>query len=361
MNWEVDMRILVVNKHVEDEIGGSEIQCDIISKYLLKYGHLVTYIAVKSEHSCYRSPYDVIPLFKLTVKSFRNILEQVDPDLVYWRYNKKSLLTIAWLCRDYRCKFVFSITALDDIKKWSYYPQSFFAKLKQLITGRINYIGYRFVDGIVSLRKDFLPMLPNYTSVKKTIIYDCMEVGSIAEFRRDKPYVVWVASIKKIKNPEFYVRAAQRLIDLPIDFLMIGKITDESYRYLTNKDVLPPNLFYLGEMPPEAVNDILRGSLFLVHTCRPEGFGNNFIQAWLQGKPTVSLFFDPDGLIEGYRIGYCSRSLDRMCEQIRRLVEDNELRRDMGLRAKRMAREYFDPETNVKRFESFFEDLLSSR
>ena len=28
---------------------------------------------------------------------------------------------------------------------------------------------------------------------------------------------------------------------------------------------------------------LMRSSLFLVHTCSPKGFSNNFIQAWLRG------------------------------------------------------------------------------
>jgi glycosyltransferase involved in cell wall biosynthesis len=355
------MKIIIVNKHVEDEIGGSEIQCDIIARHLVSHGHLVTYVAVKSERHSYSSPYQVIPLSKFTRGSFRRVIEQTDPDLVYWRYNKKSLLTMATLCRGYRCKFVFSISALEDVQKWAYYPQSLFGKVKQMISGRINYMGYHFVDGIVSLRKDFLPLLPAYPGLKKTLIYDSMESGPVAGFRWEKPYVVWVASIKKIKNPELYVQAAERLSELPIDFLMIGQITDKSYYYLTDRDAVPTNLHYLGEKSPEAVNDILSRSLFLVHTCRPEGFGNNFIQAWLLEKPTISLFFDPDGLIESCRIGCLSRTLTRMCEQIQQLIEDPKERTDMGLRAGRIAREFFDPETNVKRYGAFFEEVLKGK
>ena len=355
------MKILVLNKHVEDQIGGSEIQCDLVSRYLLKHGHWITYVAVRSERSYYSSPYEVIPISKLTMSSFRRIIKQLDPDIVYWRYNKKSLLTSAIICKAYRCKFVFSIAALDDLKKWSYYPKKFFIRFKQMVTSRINYIGFHFVDGIISLRKDFLPMVPDYPKLKRTHVYNCMAVSSAVAFQWEKPFVVWVAAIKKIKNPELYVEAAERLRDLPIDFLMIGKITDKSYSYLTDRGSIPPNLHYLGEKTPEAVNGILRGSLFLVHTCRPEGFSNNFIQAWLQERPTVSLCYDPDGFIEEHRIGYFSRSLDMMCEQIRQLVEDAEQRRDMGLRARRVAREFFDPETNVRRFESFFEEVLKSQ
>jgi glycosyltransferase involved in cell wall biosynthesis len=355
------MKILVINKHIEDEIGGSEIQCDLISKYLLKYGHKITYLAVRSERKYYHSPYKVIPISRLTISSLKSIVEQIDPDVVYWRYNKKSLLTSAMICKFYRSKFIFSIAAFEDVKKWSYYPQPLFTKLTQMVSSRINYIGYRFVDGIVSLRNDFLPMLPDYPGLKRTLIYNSMELGSATPFQWGKPYVAWVASIKQIKNPEFFVKAAERLSDLPVDFLMVGKIAQKPYRYLMNKDMIPPNLHYLGEKTPEDVNGILQGSLFLVHTCRPEGFSNNFIQAWLRERPTVSLFFDPDGFMERHGIGYLSGSFDRMCEQIRGLVADADQRRDMGMRARRIAREFFDPETNVKHLASFFQEVQNSR
>jgi len=216
------------------------------------------------------------------------------------------------------------------------------------------------VDGVVSLREEFLDAVPyrGNGKMKETLIRDFMEAAVTREFHWERPYVVWVASIKQAKNPELYIEAARRLQHQPVDFLMAGKIEDRSYQYLEDRRQLPPNLHYLGLRPPEEINPILKGSLFLVHTCSPEGFSNNFIQAWLQEKPTVSLFFDPDGFIEQHRIGYYSRSMDAMCDHIIQLIADQDLRTQMGRRARILAEELFSPEQNVRQVERFFYEVV---
>jgi glycosyltransferase involved in cell wall biosynthesis len=366
------MKILIVNQHYEDVIGGSEIQCDLLAKYLSRFGHDVSYAAVKSKKNHYESPYPVIPVGKLHWFSLRKVLLTVSPDLVYWRFNKKSLLMAGLLCRFYKRKLVFSLSHINDVTPWAYKPHRldrqdilqklryFLQILEQQVTSRINYEGYRFVDGVVSLREEFLAAIPSWNGgkMKKALIRDFMESQVSREFHWERPYVVWVASIKQAKNPELFIEVARRLHQQPVDFLMVGKIEDPAYRYLEDCRQLPPNLHYLGLRPPEDINPILQSSLFLVHTCSPEGFSNNFIQAWLQGKPTVSLYFDPDGFIEKHQIGYWSRTLDAMCGHIVRLVQDQALRAEMGERARRLAGQMFLPENNVKQYEDFFEEIL---
>ena len=164
-----------------------------------------------------------------------------------------------------------------------------------------------------------------------------------------------------MKNPTLYIKAAEELRDEPVDFLMIGKIQDPSYHYMEEQDQLPQNLCYLGIRDLNEINSILRNSLFLVNTCDPEGFSNNLIQAWLQEKPTISLFFDPDGFIERNEVGYFSKSFDMMCKHIQLLVENPGLRNEMGRRAGRLARELFSPEKNTRKQEAFLKKVLNGR
>jgi len=355
------MRILIVNKHLEDEIGGSEVQCNIIARHLKAYGHEVIYGAVKSRRPSYNCSYEVVPLKKLNFRSLRRTILETRPDLVYWRYNKKSLLVAGILCKLYGLKMVFSISHINDTKKWSHKSVRLGERIQQLISGRINYLGYRFVDGVVSLRKDLAESVPSYRTIKKTVIYNSMTPELSGSFQWDRPYIFWVATIKKPKQPELFIKAAERLADKPFDFLMVGRIFDDSYSYIKEGTGLPANFHYLGMKTPNEVNTILRSSLFLVHTCHHEGFSNNFIQAWLQEKPTISLSFDPDGFIEGHGIGYCSGSFDRMCAQIVELFENEELRRQMGIRARDVAERLFRPDINVKAYEQFFKSILGTR
>ena len=365
------MKILIMNQHFSDYIGGSELQCDLIAKYLKKHGYNVIYGAINSKGNCYKAGYKVIPIKKLSFWSLRKIFKETKPGLVYWRYNKNYLLAAGILCNYYNIKLLFSISTFTDIKKWVLIKlpglkrqgiqrrlRSFVRLIKVLFSNRINYMGYHFVDGVVSLRENLLQNIPSVKNkLLKICIYNSMEIRISGEFQWNKPYVVWVANIKERKNPALYIKAAEKFIDKKVDFLMVGKIQDNSYSFINDKDNLPINFFYLGEKHLEEVNSIIKSSLFLVSTCDPEGFSNNFIQAWMLGKPTITLFFDPDGLIEKYNIGYFSRTFENMCIDISTLIEDEVLRSKMGSHARKIAVELFNPEKNIKKFIEFFEDV----
>ena len=68
------MKIAIVNQHPTDMLGGSEIQCDIIARTLVEFGHEVDYIAVGG-HDCdaYEVPYRVRPV----ARQAKAIAEQV--------------------------------------------------------------------------------------------------------------------------------------------------------------------------------------------------------------------------------------------------------------------------------------------
>jgi len=368
------MKILIMNQYFEDFMGGSELQCYMIARYLKKYGHEVIYGAINSKGNCYKTDYKIIPIKKLSFFSLRKIFKEVKPDLVYWRYNKSFLLAAGIICKYFNIKLVFSVSSIPDTRKWviiklpDIKKQGIKRRLKSLIrlfkvffSGYINYLGYHFVDGVISVRKGLLQNLPSRgKKFIKTCIYNSMEISPIEEFHWNKPYVIWVANVKKNKNPEFYIEAAKKFIDKKVDFIMVGKIQDSSYSFLNDKDNLPKNFFYLGAKQLEEVNSIIKGSLFLISTCDPEGFSNNLIQAWMLGKPTVTLFFDPDGLIEKYEIGYFSKTFINMCNDINTLIENKKIRLKIGNQAKKLASDLFDPEKNIRKYLKFFEDVFKN-
>ena len=204
------------------------------------------------------------------------------------------------ICRLYSIPLVFSISHLNDLKKWRWefnfsYERSaaknfksFISAILLLISHRINMLGYTMVNGVVSLREEFLSQIPNKHVRKVCIynsIYNTMEPTVDADFRWKRPYIVWVANIKKQKRPEIFIEIARRLLDQPVDFIMIGKIQDKSYTYINDYACLPKNLIYLGPKPPESVNSIIKNSLFLVHTCKPEGFRIILFKLGTRGSP----------------------------------------------------------------------------
>ncbi|MEK6477770.1 glycosyltransferase [Catalinimonas sp. 4WD22] len=305
------------------------------------------------------------------MKDVKNALEFVRPSIVYWRYNKKNLLLSAFYCKLYGAKVVFSISSFGDTQRFIWTGSRPFENLRNNfsksnsllrkvyslrfirdpIKSYFNFLGFYFVDGIVGIQKKLTGIAP----VKKQIaIYNSMVPNFGEGYAHNKPYVVWVANIKSRKNPEAYISLAQQLQDEHIDFFMIGEIQQETYKEVLQKDNLPENLIFLGPKSIAEVDNILKSSLFLVHTCDPEGFGNNFIQAWFQSKPTITLYFDPDDIIKTYHLGYHSGSILQMVKDAKELIQRPELRNEIGERAKEFAVKNFTLEQNAHKFESFF-------
>ena len=107
------------------------------------------------------------------------------------------------------------------------------------------------------------------------------------------------------------------------------------------------------------MNGILEQSLFLVHTCKPEGFGNNFIQAWFQRKPTITYEFDPASYIEDNQLGGCAHNdWGRFVELTRGLIADPALRKAAGERGYIFADQNFTIDKTVQEIEDFMKELI---
>ena len=102
------------------------------------------------------------------------------------------------------------------------------------------------------------------------------------------------------------------------------------------------------------MNGILQRCLFLAHTCSPEGLPNIFLQAWMQGKPTLSLFYDPDRMIQKNQLGSLSGNFEQFVQDARNLLENQTLREEMGHRAKLFAEAHFNLSRNARHVEDFF-------
>lgn len=137
------------------------------------------------------------------------------------------------------------------------------------------------------------------------------------------PYFAWVANMKALNRPKVCVDLSRIFESHGIDVLMVGKIQQSRYQWLRQPDLLPANMHYLVQRTLEQVNGILAGVRALVHSSIQEGLSRNFIQAWLQCKPTISLGFDPGRLITRREFGYVANgNKGNFYHDIIRVVED---------------------------------------
>ncbi|MEX1013850.1 MAG: glycosyltransferase family 4 protein [Candidatus Paceibacterota bacterium] len=358
------MKILIINQHKDDFLGGSELQCDIIANYLTKFGHEVIYGAVNARKEKYDTIYQVYPLNHFNIFTLFSFFRRNNPDVIYWRFDRNKFLLSVLIAKILNIKFVFSVAHIDNLK---IYPikqiesdlhnklRSIASNIKRFF-GIINYLGFYFVDGIIVNNADWLESIPSFID-KRITIRNSMSLTLSKEFQWERPFVLWVANIKKAKNPEDYIRLTDKLKDFNVDLLMVGKIQGREYNKILTKDNLPDNFYYLGPKTFPEVNSILKESLFLVHTCSPEGFPNIFIQAWLLGKPTITLYFDPENIIEREGLGLYSGEFNNFVEDTKRLLKNKKKRHEMGEKAREFSRQNFRPETNIKQLETFLKNI----
>lgn len=363
------MRILIVNQHVTDVVGGSETQCHRIASQLTAMGHDVIYGVSHPRKRVYDVPYSVRLITQPFVKTFREALREVQPDVVYWRFNKKYLLRSVLEARRAGVKFVFAISHINDMRAFVAKPfhagQEPLLKILQrssrfaadVAFSAINSLAINWADGIVFQHTG---QIPRKFGQQHVVIYNSApRIDSYPS--NDAPsYVLWVANVKRSKNPETVIRLARDLLDTAVEFRMVGEIQEANYHRLLNPAALPPNLRYMGYQNQDSVHALITGALFIVHTCDEEGFPNIFIQSWLQSKAVVSLHFDPGGTLKNHRIGFCSGSYEAFRRDVSLLISDEVIRGGMGARGLQFALENCNPEKNVQALESFLETVISS-
>lgn len=359
------MRILILAQHLGRALGGIEIQCDLLARELSALGHHVHYGAAHGVDARIAAmPYTLADWKPGDVRSLRELLLAAAPDVVYLRHNKSALRTTARVVHAAGVPLVYAVSSLQDVEAWSWHrkhaawtPRRLASIAWQRLRSRWNWGGLRWVDAAVCLNALYTARLP---VLRRVYIPDAMD-DSVVPFEWPRRYVAWVAQIKDYKNPGDYVELARRCADLDLDFLMIGGLVSRRYAWIADASRTPDNFHYLGSRTPTEVNGVLAGAQALVHTCDPEGFGNNFIQAWQQGTPTLSLRFDPGGIIEHEALGAVPGTIEGLEHALRALLAEPQQRDAIARRARRYAREHHDPRRNAETLANFLGDVVRQR
>lgn len=348
------MKITIVNRHRQDALGGSEVQCDFIANELMKRGYDVSYVVPGGEKKNYETAYTT----KACKKETDDLISKIDssnPDIVYWRYHKNHLYDTLKFLHAKGVKIIFAVSSEYDVHRFLYKKnETVRGNVRRFLRDFFAFRGFRFVDAVVVNNKDHLDKLPVR---KQKYIPNGMSTERIP-FRWEKPYCAWIANIKAIKRPELYIKLAKEFEARGIDFIMVGDVQEDGYSWIRTTNDVPSNLHYLGPKSLEEVNGILNGSLIHVHTCLAEGFPNVFIQAWHQGKPSVSYGFDPADYIKNNKLGYCSEEdWNLFVKNVSELITDKQLRDEMGDNAQKFAQKMFQVEKSVNMLEEVFESV----
>lgn len=118
-----------------------------------------------------------------------------------------------------------------------------------------------------------------------------------------------------------------------------------------------------GMVPPTRVPELAGAMDILVHPSRREGLARALPQGQLAGCPVIAYDIDGnrEGLIDG-ETGYVVAPFDQdqLIACLKRLIEDETLRRDMGRRGRAFALARFDTRVMVDALERVYADAVTS-
>lgn len=173
--------------------------------------------------------------------------------------------------------------------------------------------------------------------------------------------VVWLATYKPSKRPEWFTELARRLPDRR--FVMCGVIpippdTRDAWEAARRCAEACPNLEVRGYLDHDRVGELFRAAALFVHTSPVEGFPNTVLEAWAHGVPSVTAV-DPDGVVAREGLGEAVDSLPAMESAVRRLLADPARRATAGARARAYAERHHSPAAVLDRLASLFDRVVA--
>ena len=174
---------------------------------------------------------------------------------------------------------------------------------------------------------------------ESTVIMNSVNIPPEALDSGNSSDVVWLATYKPGKRPDWFTRFAERHPRLHCR--MAGVVptepsSDGEWLKARAAAARCANLEVHPTIAHERIGEFLEGAAVFAHSSPSEGFPNTFLEAWSRGLPVVTCF-DPDGIIERERLGACRRTYEEWEKEVERFAGDSRLRGETGARARAYA------------------------
>jgi glycosyltransferase involved in cell wall biosynthesis len=183
----------------------------------------------------------------------------------------------------------------------------------------------------------------------------------LSEEKPDKssiaPIVLWVSSMQKLKRPELFLKLAKAIPSARFQMIGGSGRSKKFYEQIEEAASKISNLNFIGFVPYHKIDQYFDKKSIFVNTSVFEGFSNTFLQAWGRYAPVVSLNVDPDEIICKYKLGFHSRTVEQMVEDVKLLLDDNMLREEMGMNGRRYVEREHDLGKILTDYEKLFHKL----
>lgn len=325
--------------------GGAEVQLYNIAMGLSENGFDVSFIVRADGPSVERK--DKVTIYKLNghprfyilkrlFRYFYYILDFIDifrygsmsnADIFVTRAPAATMFELYFIARMFGKKFVYMVAHDAECEK-----------RHPLIRRRFTRLTFHYTLGHADLviaqthvQKEKLRLL----GIRNVVVIRNAQPPSNALHRKKKDYILWVARAEKWKQPEMLLDMASRLKRYRFVMICPGIVSSKEtykdygadfYRRVRSTK----NITFIDKVPHNQIDTYFREAKLFLNTSVYEGFPNTFIEAWKNATPVVSIRVDPDDVIERHRLGYRSGTVQNACRQIRRLMLNNNLYKQLS-------------------------------
>lgn len=370
-NLIIKMRIIQVSPDWFPKVSGYALASYNFSKYLTENGHESMIL------TCYQKDLDTLGLNVVTVPVLFNLLDmhpftynlyptlknlQKTHDLIIIHsYMYEMNARIALLRKLGKIKIpvvLFFCGGLDpNMEPHVGCAVRLFKKVYDRIWGKFC---FEYVDHIITVSKPDGELIRNKYNVpqgKITYINNGTHIDQFYRKEHEKKRVIFIGRLVKWKGIEFFPRI-MKVIPEDVEFLIVGdgplenKIMELSRKY--------KNIKHVGDVPHSRIPELLSISDVLILPTFTEASPNAIIEASATGIPSISFSVgDVPNLLPSEN-GFAIKPYDigEFCSKLSLLLENDELREEMGKNARRFAEEKLDYNIVAERVMKVLESLL---
>lgn len=344
-------------------VGGAEVQQSILARAFVNRGYRVSMICmdygqpegveidgvrVLKAHT----PQGGLPVLRFVYPRFASIwaaLKRADADIYYQRAAGVYTGYTAAFCRQHGRKFVYA--AAQDVDFDPAVPLVQFRRDKAIFSW-----GLRRSHSVIAQNPVQVERCREVYGREPVLVRSCYTPPE--NFHANPHgYVLWVASLRKRKQPEVFIELARRLPQYR--FRMVGGADNQEYHdTLRRLAEGVPNLEFMGFIPHADIEREFDNARLFVNTSELEGFPNTFLQAWARGIPTVS-FVDTGSSVNGLPVVSRVTTLDEMAGAVQSFMTDDAAWREAGARCTACYAGQHSLQAVTSDYEALFESLLA--
>ena len=357
----------VISKNNLEYLGGAEVQQVELANELKKLGFEIIFITYGNNQNHF-DEIDGIKIISTYKRHERSNLHFLKKSLIIWKKMKEvnsdiyihrsgtpGIVSIFGLMHHKKIiKMVASnaeVTGQDIIKS---------SRISKYIEKIGNNIDFLFSDSCICQNDYQKRILEKKFNIDCRVIKNAFNISKEENTIKKDHYILWIGTIRSVKRPEIFLGIARRLPQY--NFLMIGGKGDDTalYDFIVEEVKTINNLVFVGFVPHNEISKYYQKGILLVNTSMTEGFPNIFLEAWMNKIPVISLDIDPDGVIAKYGLGFHSRTLDHMIEDIQLLMNTENLLAQYGKNARKYVKKYHDIKNIGIQYKELIDFLLKN-